>query len=187
MTFNSLLIGVLVAFISITIGETAAKHFGGLPGVGAGLLTATICVTIIGFFCRARWRKDAQQRREYKEKYTHIYRVLALPTDGAAVKKAQGAEIKVGDFGWEAAPLRNDGLIYVQGLNAQWRVVWYAGFRPEEIENVARKPQSQYDWDSTWIGNPPPCPFPVQEHLHPTINMGFPMPVKTKRVSTMAK
>ena len=180
MTFRSLLIGILMVFISITIGETIAKHFGGLPGVGAGLLTATLCVTVISLVCRARWRKDAQQRREYKEKYIRVFRVLALPTDGAAVKKAQGAEIKVGDFGWEAAPLRNDGLIYLQGLNAQWRVVWYAGFRPEQIEPVTAKPHSQYDWNYTWVHNPPHCGFPVQEHLHPTVNMGFPMPVKMK-------
>ena len=171
--------GWLIVGVSIAIGMAVAKNFGPWPGVGAGLLSAIASIFVVGFYYRARWRKRAQQRCEYREKYTRVYRVLTLPTDEAAIKKARGAEIRVGDFGWEAAPLRNDGLIYLQGLNPQWRVVWYAGFSPEQVENVATKPQSQYDWNYKWMHNPPPCPFPVQEHLHPTINMGLPIPVKT--------
>ena len=167
--------------VPVAIGMFVAKHFGLWTGIGAGLLSAIVCVAAVVISYRARGRNTAQQRREFKEKYTRIYRVLAAPTDAAAIKKAQGAEIKVGDFGWDAAPLRNDGLIYLQGLNPQWRVVWYAGFRPEQIENFAPKPQSQYDWNYAWVKNPPPCPFPVQEHFHSTVNMGFPMPERRKR------
>lgn len=177
--FDMLALWLMIG-VPLAIGMIVAKHFGSWTGVGAGLLSAIVSITVIGRYYHVRGRKNAQRRGEFREKYTRIYRVLAVPTDEAVIKKAQGAEIKVGDFGWEAAPLRNDGLIYLQGLNPQWRVVWYAGFRPEQIENVAPKPQSQYDWNYAWVRNPPPCPFPVQEHLNPTINMGFPMPVKTK-------
>lgn len=180
-TVFELLALIFVVYVSISVGNVVAKNFGIWAGIGAGLASAVICIGLVALMYRANGRRLEQQRHDFREKYTRIYRVLTVPTDGTAIKKAQGAEIKVGDFGWEAAPLRDDGLIYLQGLNPQWRVVWYAGFRLEQIENIATKPQSQYDWNYAWMHNPPPCPFPVQEHLHPTINMGFPMPVKAKR------
>jgi len=180
MTIFDLLTLMFIVSVPLLIGQVIAIHFGVWTGIGTGVLSGIACITIIGLFHRRRWRKNARQRREYKEKYTRIYRVLTTPTDEAAIRKAHGAEIKIGDFGWEAAPLRDDGLIYLHGLNLQWRVVWYAGFCPEQIEHVTVKPQSQYDWNYTWIHNPPPCPFPVQEHFHPTVNMGFPLPVNRK-------
>jgi len=95
-----------------------------------------------------------------------------LPNEGAT-KIAQGASIKIGDYGWEAVPLRDDGLIYLQGLDTEWQVIWHAGFRPEQIESVATKPQSQYDWNYEWVRKKLLCPFPVQEHS--TAGMGFPI------------
>jgi len=95
-----------------------------------------------------------------------------MPTDESTIKKPKDSEIKVGDYGWQAEPIRNDGLIYLQGLTAEWQVVWYAGFHPEQIESVGPKPRSQYDWDYSWARRAPPCPFPVQERK--TNTMGLP-------------
>jgi hypothetical protein len=160
--------------VPIVIGMFVAKKFGLWPAIGAGLLTVVPCVISVVRAYRARWRRNSQRRQEWKLKYSGIYRVIALPTDETVIKTPQGAEIKVGDYGWEAVPLRVDGLIYLQGLSPQWRVVWYAGFRPDQLEKVVSKPQSQYDWDNTWIKSAPPCPFPVQERE--TTDMGLPMP-----------
>jgi membrane protein implicated in regulation of membrane protease activity len=85
--------------VPIAIGMFAAKHFGLWTGIGAGLFSAIVCVAAVVISYRSRWRNTAQQRREFREKYTRIYRVLAVPTNGATTKKAQGAEIKIGDFG----------------------------------------------------------------------------------------
>ncbi|HEV2328838.1 MAG TPA: hypothetical protein VGY56_08645 [Verrucomicrobiae bacterium] len=183
VTFIELLALIFVISVTLLVGEAVTDKFGRMAGIGAGALSAFVCIIAVILFYRVAGRQHAQQCREFREKYTRVYRVLAMPANEAAIKKAQGAEIKVDDFGWEAAPLLDDGLIYLQGLNPQWRVVWYAGFRPEQIESVATKPQSQYDWNYAWVRNPPPCPFPVQEQLHPSINMGFPMPVKPKRTT----
>jgi hypothetical protein len=99
---------------------------------------------------------------------------VAIPLDAKNIIKPADAEIRVGDFGWEAAPIRNDGLIYLQGLTSGWRVVWHAGFRPEQVERVGPKPSSQYDyWAPYWAKpSPPICPFPVQERE--TSDMGLP-------------
>jgi hypothetical protein len=174
MSFIELLALLFGIGLPITIGMLVSKQFGVWTGVEAGLFSAIPCVASVVLFYRAYWRRNAKRRQEWKEKYSRVYRVIAVPTNDSLAKKAQGAEIKIGDYGWEAVPLREDGLIYLQGLTPQWRVVWYAGFRPDQIERVAFKPQSQYDWDQTWVKNPPPCPFPVQERE--TANMGFPMP-----------
>jgi hypothetical protein len=98
--------------------------------------------------------------------------VIGLPSDGTNVKKPQGAEIKIGDYGWEAEPPKGkEDLIFLQGLTAKWQVVWYAGFRSDQIESTGSKPRSQYDWDYSWLRNAPPCPFPVQERETPSWGM----------------
>lgn len=181
MTFLEMLALWLVIGVPIAVGMVVGNSFGSWLGVGAGLLSALVFAAIVGFAYRASWRKNAQRRRELREKYRRIYRVIGIPTDERSISKPQGVEIRVGDYGWEAAPLRDDGLIYLQGLNLQWRVVWYAGFRPDQIENVALKPQSQYDWNSTWFRNPPICPFPLQGQQ--TTDLGLPRPVKIERVA----
>ncbi len=93
----------------------------------------------------------------------------------------------MGDYGWEAQPLRKNNLIYLQGLTEEWLVVWLAGFRPDEIEYVGLKPLSQYDWRnleyiegnsySAIFGKPcklkTPCPFSVRPGPRPYA-MGYP-------------
>lgn len=160
--------------VPAAVGYVVAKNYGVWVGIGAGLLSAVPCIAATCLFYRMRWRKCARRRQECKQKYGWIYRVVALPTDETTIKKPGDAEIKVGDYGWEAVPLRKDGLIYLQGLTPQWRVVWHAGFRPDQVEKMAPKQQSQYDWDQTWLTNAPPCPYPVQERE--TTTMGLPIP-----------
>ena len=79
---------------------------------------------------------------------------------------AEGAEIKEGDYGWEAEPIRDDGLTYLHGLTEQWRLVWYAGFQAEHLERIGPKPRTQYHLPYSWRVegglNSTPCPFPIQ-------------------------
>ncbi len=143
--------------------------------VGAGAITLVICVVAVVLFYRWSWKRDRKRLQELREKYRGIYRVLALPSDQKIVAKPHGAEIKIGEFGWEAGPASKDGLIYLQGLTSEWTVVWHAGFRPDEIEWVTEKPSSQYDyWVPYWAKSPPPppCPFPVIERA--TLTIGRP-------------
>jgi hypothetical protein len=178
-TIFELLALLFVVFVPIAIGNLAARHFGRGGGIVAGTIAAVICVSFTVLLYRANGRRLEQQRRELRDKYKRIYRVIAVPTGAVVVRKPKDAEIKAGDFGWEALPLRADGLIYLQGLSPQWRVVWHAGFRPDQIEEVTSKPRSQYDWNYTWLQHPPPCPFPVQERS--TATLGLPHVSEGKR------
>ena len=174
VSFMDMLALWIAVGIPAVTGMLVAKHYGLWAGVIAGLAAAIVCAACVLLFYRDRWHRMAQRRREWEKKYSGIYRVLVLPNASAIIKKPQDAEIKIGDYGWEAIPLRNDGLIYLQGLTSKWRVVWYAGFRPEQVEKITVKPRSQYDWDQTWVKNPPPCPFSILERE--TTSMGFPLP-----------
>ena len=174
-TLIELLAVIFITAITSAIYVSSSKKYGVVTGIGAGFVTILVCVLIIVQFYRWSQRKDKQRLQELREKCQAIYRVNTLPTDGANLQKAIGAEIKIGDFGWEAGSLRKDGLIYLQGLTPGWHVVWYAGFRPEQIERVATKPISQYDhWHPYWakVPPPPPCPFPIL--ARPTATMGLP-------------
>ncbi len=155
-------------------GDFVGRHFGKWPGIGAGVFGGAICFAIVALFYRWGWRRDKRQLLELKQKFCTIYRVVRLPSVQESIIKPVGAEIKVGDYGWEAAPIRNDGLIYLQGLTVGWCVVWHAGFRPEQVEKIGPKPSSQYDyWVPYWAKpSPPACPFPVQERQTP--DMGLP-------------
>jgi len=171
-TLLELLAVIVVIGVPCLIGSITIKRFGTWAGIAIAIISAIGCVTFVMFLHHAIKRRFNQRRDLLRKRYNGIYLVLATPTDAAKIKKAKGAEIKVGDFGWEAIPLHNDGLIYLQGLNPKWLVVWHAGFRPDQIEKVAQKDKSQYDWDYSWIRNPPPCPFPVLERE--TTTMGSP-------------
>jgi hypothetical protein len=174
-TLIELLALMFVIAVSTGMGKSVARKHGTWPGIGAGILAAAVCATIVVLFYRWMWRQDKRRLQELREKYHTIYRVIALPTDKTSIRKPEGAEIKVGDYGWEAGPILKDGLIYLQGLTVKWCVVWHAGFRPDQVEKVGPKLSSQYDyWVPDWAKGPPPppCPFPVQERETP--NMGLP-------------
>jgi prepilin-type N-terminal cleavage/methylation domain-containing protein len=112
----------IVAIISAVYLPVSKKYGVGI-GIGAGFVTILVCVFIVIQFYRWSWRRNKQRLQELREKYPTIYRVNALPADKGNHRKAVGAEIKIGDFGWEAGPLRRDGLIYLQGLTPEWYFV----------------------------------------------------------------
>ena len=164
----------IVAFVVAVHEAVRAKHGQG-PALVASALAVLIGASLVVLFYRWTWSRNKRQLSQLRENYRSIYQVKELPTEAKSIVKPAGAEIQIGDFGWEARPSRKDGLIHLQGLTSRWQVVWHAGFRPDQIEKVAAKPTSQYDyWAPDWAKPPPPppCPFPVRERTTPT--MGLP-------------
>ncbi len=171
-TLIELLAAMFVVGATGLVEEFVAHKLGRWTGIGAGALTLIICVSGVVLFYRWSWKRDRKRLQELKEKYRGIYRVIALPSNQKILAKPDGAEIKIGDYGWEAGPINKDGLIYLQGLTVEWTVVWHAGFRPDEIEWITEKPSSQYDyWFPYWAKSPPlpPCPYPVIKRATPTM------------------
>ena len=145
-TLIELLAVMFVVAMTGLVEESVAHRFGRWTGIGAGAVTLIICVMGVMLFYRWSWKRDRRRLQELREKYRGIYRVIALPSDQQIVAKPDGAEIRVGDYGWEAGPIHKEGLIYLQGLTLEWTVVWHAGFRRDQIEWVTEKPSSQYDY-----------------------------------------
>lgn len=174
-TFIELLALIFIVSVATVAYASVTPRYGILAGTGAVLVSITVSVLIVIQFYRWSWRRNKQRLQELREKYQAVYRVIALPADAGNIRKAAGAEIKIGDYGWEAGPLRKDGLIYLQGLTPDWHVVWHAGFRPDQIEKAGVKSCSQYDrWHPYWakVPPPPPCPFPILART--TRDMGLP-------------
>jgi|SRR5581483_1346490 len=140
------------------------KHAGGFwTAASTTVVCAIVLLVLVVLFYRINGRRYEQRRRLLRERYQHVYRVLSIPENPDNIKLPPGAHIQIGDYGWEAeARNHGDGLIYLQGLSEKWQVVWYAAFRPDQVEKVAPKPRSQYDWDYSWCTRPPPCEFPIQ-------------------------
>jgi hypothetical protein len=172
MTCIELLAGIFLIAVPLVTGQQVADSFGLWAGVGAGVVAAGAYVGSLRFLYREKNRRDLRRRGEFREIYRRIYRVVDLPSDKRNIVTPAGAEIRAGDYGWEARPMRNNGLIYLQGLTKEWCEVWWAGFSPEQIEYVGPKPVSQYDW-LQFIDEKTPCPFPVQRQ-EPIVAMGPP-------------
>ena len=156
-------------------GGEASRRFGRVWGITAGVLSGLAAFGLVVEFYRWRWRRDRRRLAELREKFRTIYRLVALPADSKKVIKPVGAETRVGFYGWEATPLCNDGLIFLQGLTPGWQVVWHAGFRLDHLEKIGPKPSSQYDyWVPYWVERaaPAPCPYPIEQIATPT--MGLP-------------
>jgi len=112
----------------------AVRNEDGLgPALVAGGLAAPLGVWLVILFYRWTWRRDRQCLTRLREQYCTIYQVKELPSDAKSIVKPAGAEIQIGDYGWDARPHRRDGLIHLQGLTDRWQVVWHAGFRPDQI------------------------------------------------------
>ncbi len=166
---------IAVIFAVVSTGQFVASSYGTWSGIGAGIAVGVFSATIVALFYRLSWRHTKHKLRELTERYDSIYRVVAVPDEPKIIGMPEGAEIKVGDYAWEAGPTRDDDLIYLHGLTPEWTVVWHAGLHPEQIERVAAKPYSQYDsWHPYWADPPPlpPCPFPVIERE--TLTIGRP-------------
>jgi len=143
------------------------------------MVAASIFVLIL--ISRIIGPRQKRLERHLFETYRYIYRVKSLPSESACFLKADGAPVTIGDYGWEAEPIRHDDLIYLHGLNDTWQVVWYAGFRPEEVERIGLKPRSQYYAFPYWMTKGiPPCPYPVREFRrgkYLTTHFGFPQKI----------
>jgi hypothetical protein len=70
--------------------------------------------------------------------YNSIYRILILPKDPRWV--CQGYQISVGDYGWDTDLHPENGLIHLTGYTRDWKTVWYADFKPTEVEYIGPKP-----------------------------------------------
>lgn len=165
MTIFELLFFLILIGIGIGVGSCISRLFGGeagaIAGIAAGILAAVGFVSMIKIWGNAGHRRHC---RKMAEKYTRIFRVRVLPTDEKSIIKPKNSEIKVGDYGWECGPIKKNDLIYLQGFDEKWKLIWWAGFQIEQIEFVNSKPFSQYDRHLPNRRNllETPCPFPVQ-------------------------
>ena len=171
MTLFELLFFLILIGIGIGVGSYVSRLVGGEAGVVAGIAAGILAV--VGFVFMIKIWGDAGQRRHCRkmaEKYTRIFHVRVLPTDEKCVIKTKNSEIKVGDYGWECGPIEKNGLIYLEGFDEKWKLIWWAGFQTEQIEFVGTKPISQYDrlLPERRELFKTPCPFPVQ----PRSNIG---------------
>lgn len=94
---------------------------------------AGFCVAALLLIRVACGRKQKRLELELTREYPLTYRIKCLPADVQCVLRAEGASIEIGDLGWQAEPLRGDGRVYLHGLNDRWQVVWYDGFRPDQV------------------------------------------------------
>ncbi len=174
--FRLLLLALYLYVFVVPAGTFFVNNFFGLlAGTAVGLLGLVGLWTLSRFVWIVSDRNDRRMRDEFRQQYRRIFRVTVLPSNVRSLLIPKGAQIKVGDFGWEAEPVRLDGLIYLQGLTDKWLVVWHGGFRLDQIEYVGLKTVSQYDWrDFEFVGQKPmssdhfclctpkePCPYPV--------------------------
>jgi len=168
---------IILLSLPLGVGLTLTDQFSPAVGVYGAIATAYLSVTLICVLYSYASRLDRIEMQKLEERYRSIYRVIAISQSSPRIT-ADGTNISVGDYGWEAEPMFKDGLLYLQGLNEKWQVVWYAGFQPEQLERICDKPRSQYYLPNTWVcagAQPPPCPFPVLSAS--TASLGFPQRV----------
>ncbi|HEX4342642.1 MAG TPA: hypothetical protein VH255_04585 [Verrucomicrobiae bacterium] len=163
MTLFSLLFFVAFFWAGYGAYTLVAGLIGGTVGIIIGSVAA-FCAVFGLFKALKIWANISHRKhcRKMAETYTRIFRVKALPdTKGIINPKNQ---IQVGDYGWESAPFKKDGLIYLQGFDEKWKIIWLAGFQEDQLELMGPKPFSQY---YRYLTDHPeilktPCPFPVQ-------------------------
>ena len=162
---------------TIVVWTILAPRFGSVVGAGGSAVTAALCWLVIYKFYLWSAQKRVHELQELEESYPGVYRINHVPTNLPCVI-ADGAQIQVGDYGWEAESFASDEFIYLQGLTEGWEVVWHAAFRPEHVEWAGEKPRTQYYLPYAWVcagATPPPCPFPVQDASEKSL--GFPQRV----------
>jgi hypothetical protein len=170
-TLIELLALIFIIALATAAYVTLAKSHGIGMRIAAAAIGGAVGLGIVALFYRWWGRRDKARLEKLSADYVGIYRVLAVPGEHQPTIMLEGAEIRIGDYGWEAAPLVKNGLIYLQGLAPDWRTVWHAGFRPDQIERIGLKPSSQYDyWVPYWVKiQPAPCPFPILPRETPSM------------------
>jgi hypothetical protein len=99
---------------------------------------------------------------------------ISWPLGEFVALQSAHASISAGDYGWEAENIHGDNLIYLQGLNDDWNVVWYAGFCRQQLEYVCEKPENQYQ-RRTWQRYHGKCPFTVLSDIPNVETFGLPL------------
>jgi len=172
-TLIELLAVIFIVALATAAYDTVTKSHGIGMRIAAASIGGAVGFGIVALFYRWSWKRNKARLGKLRADYGGIYRVSAVPQDNQPTIMLEGAEIRAGDYGWEAAPLANakNGLIYLQGLTPDWRTVWHAGFHPDQIKRIGLKPSSQYDhWVPYWVKTPPdPCPFPIQPRETPSM------------------
>jgi prepilin-type N-terminal cleavage/methylation domain-containing protein len=174
-TIVELLAAILIIAAPAFVFRVMAPHVGLWGGVGAAAFAFCVCAKAIISFYKWAYRLAAQEEHRLTEKFVWIYRVTALPCASSVVVVAEGTNIAIGDYGWEAEPIQPDGLTYLHGLRSDWQVAWYAGFRSEQIERIVVKPRSQYYLPYSWVAagsKAPPCPYSVARPAQ--TSLGYP-------------
>jgi len=106
----------IVAFVTAVHEAVRAKHGQGSALV-ASLLAVFVGALLVILFCRWTWSRNKRRLSQLRENYRSIYQVKELPSETKSIVKPAGAEIQIGDFGWDARPSRRDGLIHLQWFN----------------------------------------------------------------------
>lgn len=174
LTLVNMLAALFIIFGSLMPAVLVTSQYGVESGLFAGTIASLGCWGVIIALSAWSHYQFHETLRTLSENYPSIYRVKRVPVDTSRFWMAEGATIEIGDYGWEAKPLHDDGLIYLQGLSERWGVVWYGGFRLDEIEEVGPKPRTQYLLPESWYLVGPdafPCPFPVQSRQSADLGM----------------
>jgi hypothetical protein len=159
MTLSVLLIFLFMFVTGLTIFVIVWHAIGFWTGIASGSLAGYWAgLGLCKILDHVNRIKTQKRRNEMHVEYNRIFQVLALPTDEKKgifkLIMSKEPEIRAGDYGWEIKPLKNSDLIYLQGLDQNWRAIWLAGFRRDQIEYIGPKPVS--------LKPKTPCPFPVQ-------------------------
>lgn len=159
-TIFELVAAIVILATPLISFQIAAPRWGTIIGIAVAVGASIVSIaSVVAFYT---WASFYHQRKakELLCRYPCVYRIVAEPDDENCILVAEGARVAVGDYGWDAEPVHDDGLTYLHGLADNWDVVWYAGFRAEQIESVGLKPCLQYylPYDMPASG----CPFPVQ-------------------------
>ncbi len=118
------------------------------------------------------WRNSRRQL----ELYPYVFKVTQLPSKNNIILLAANADVQIGDFGWQAESVANDDLVYLHGLDEDWNIVWYAGFRKGQLELMCQKPCNQYGRKS-WQLDMEKCPYVVQSRVSSDRTWGLPLPL----------
>jgi hypothetical protein len=180
-TLIDLFAAIFVLTIPSIVFNFSKPRLGLWWGILISFVAAVASLVVVSVMYRTLRIHITRVYKSLEITYPSIYRVLALPDDNLEVRKEHGVEISIGDFGWEAEPIKADGLIYLHGLTSNWEVAWYAGFRSDQLELVGLKPHTQYflphHWKHAWASNPR-CPFPVK--VTPKVRLGYAFPRRGK-------
>ncbi|HEY3853067.1 MAG TPA: hypothetical protein VGO67_01585 [Verrucomicrobiae bacterium] len=173
-TFIELLAGIFIVMLATVAFDSVNQRYGIVMGIVAATAGGAAGLGIVALLYRRAWKRKKAQLEKLRADYQRIYKVLKVSDEDQSNIMLEGAEIRAGDYGWEAPPLEKNGLIYLHGLTPEWRTVWHAGFSADQIEYIGQKPSSQYDhWVPYWVKtSQAPCPFPIQARLTPS--MGIP-------------